>query len=165
MILGYDVAGAAVTGWLAVMLFGLFIVSGPKDPQWVSLPAYLRFGFFGAAVGFMLWSVNLASIPQRPADVGHINASGLWALAMLAYLVTASVVYVLRHTLQPHAWAKIAWVMRLFGRDPSLAPVLLRPDELAAVSRITAGGRAAGPGASAAEVFGKPNDDPHDGGS
>lgn len=160
-----DVLAGGLCAWVTIMLFLLHVITGPRHTQWFTLPDYVRIGFL-ATGGLFFWrAVNfftLATSPLPPS-VGRINAEGMIALVALAYTLTALTWYVATRTLQPMAWARLAWLVGIFRRDPDLAPVPMPVDAVADLMRSNGAEVATPPRAGVERLAGPLNDTPRDG--
>jgi xanthine/uracil permease len=81
MMLNLDVAAGVLTGWIALALFSLHVISSPRHRTWMTIPEYVRRGFLLTGAMFTWRSVNFFSVAGAAGVfLGHINAEGMMAL-------------------------------------------------------------------------------------
>ena len=126
-----DHLAAIGCGWVALILFGLHTLSSPRLASWMTIPGYVRGGFWITGAMFMWRAVNFATLP--PDHLGHVNREGLMALVTLIYTVTALAVWVARMRLPDHGWARLEWIRALMQRRPGIVPAPMTLAEVAAM--------------------------------
>lgn len=99
----------------AISTFVIHVLSNPRRGNWVNLPPYVRVGFFVSGAAMMFWGVNLAALSGEvpPTSPGHINTSGLTALTILTYTLSALAIYVLRRTYPSRVWIRLNHIEHL----------------------------------------------------
>ncbi len=132
------------TGWIAVNLFLLDVISGPRHRLWIVLPNYVRWGVRVSGAGFLLRSANLLTLlPSSP--VGNVNLEAVGVTLALTYTITAVVAFYWARQMPPHAWDRLEWVRSVLLREPTAAPVFLTAAEVTKVAHGV-GAAAVGPG-------------------
>lgn len=131
MTLNLDAIAGVLTGWAALCLFTLHVVSSPRQRNWMTIPEYVRGGFLVSGVMFTWRSANFFTVAKASLVVpGHVNAEGIMALAAITYTMTALAWWRLRSVSAPRAWDRAAWGAGEARGDPQLVPVMMRADEV-----------------------------------
>lgn len=112
---------------VALALFGLQIVTTPRNGVWLNLPLYVRAGLAVTGATMLYRGVNFLTLATDVMDGvrGHINAEGLIATTAFAYTMLAMLSYVLSRTYPQRIWDR----MRFFE---SIAKCKPRGDALQA---------------------------------
>lgn len=135
MTLNIDVIAAICCGMMALCLFGLHVITSPRRHNWFTMPEYVRKGLLVAGATLMCRSVNLFTLPQPPAERGHVNALALMATMTLTYVLIAFTVWALRRFLPGKGWLRLHWAEHVERAQPELAPVMMAPAEIEQLAR------------------------------
>lgn len=148
-----DLALATLTGWIAVCLFALFVITSRKLGQWIVLPGHIRWSFLYVGWLMMVRSVNLISLHEATEPVaGRANLEAVAVMAGVAYLISSLTFYVARRRLPPHMWDRLAWFMRFFKDHPDHVAVPMSAADVAKVAQAS-GMAAVGPEEPPAAVY------------
>lgn len=96
---------------IAMALFTLQVITGPRHGPWMNFPAYVRYGLLASGVTFSLMGVNLTWLANRPEGFGHVNAVTALGLMVFAYTICALTFWVLS-IVKPGA---LRWTLRSLG--------------------------------------------------
>jgi hypothetical protein len=136
MMLNLDVAAGVLTGWIALALFSLHVISSPRHRTWMTIPEYVRRGFLLTGAMFTWRSVNFFSVAGAAGVfLGHINAEGMMALVSVTYMVSALTWWMFTGLLPNHTWERLQWAEARARSHPETVPLMLTPAEVIGVSR------------------------------
>lgn len=128
-----DLFGAVFSGWMALCMFGLHIISAPERGNWMTLPSYVRIGFLVSGAAFLWRSVNLFALGMADEFIppGHLNLQGFISLSALCYMITALVYWQFRRIMaDPRGWQRILWVEKELHEHPDKVPVVVEKEEV-----------------------------------
>lgn len=128
-----DLITAASCGVVALVCFGLFVITSPKHTQWPSFPQYARRGLAITGWLFMLRSVDFTNLP--PGGPGHINALGALTMMALAFTLGSIAYWFTIKVMHPLARQRAEDVEEQLRKNPELIPVLVSKDTVIDVSR------------------------------
>jgi hypothetical protein len=137
MTINLDFIAGVLCTFGSFSLCVIHVISSAKRGEWITLPEYVRVGFFATAMMLLYRGVNLITLAGIP-DVGEplrgrINAEGLMATMALTYTLCALAVCLARKAYPEGVWLSIAraeWIAKMFRRQPAPPYVVLNPQAL-----------------------------------
>jgi MFS superfamily sulfate permease-like transporter len=130
-----DLLAAICCGLMAGCLFALHAISSPKRHNWFTMPEYVRKGLLLTGATLTWRSVNLLTLPQPPAERGHVNAEGMLVTLALTYLIVALTVWAARRYLPGKGWLRLHWAERVERDHPELALAPVTSEEMEHLAR------------------------------
>jgi hypothetical protein len=137
MMLNLDIAAGVLTGWIALALFSLHVISSPRHRTWMTIPEYVRRGFLVTGAMFTWRSVNLFSVAGSDVILGHINAEGMMALISVTYTVSALAWWIFTGLLPARTWERLQWAQRHARDHAETVPLMMTQAEVANVARAS----------------------------
>jgi hypothetical protein len=106
---------------MAVALSVLHILSSPKHRRWLTLPQYVRLGFFVTALGMLFRGVDLLNLSRPEASTaspGHIDGVGFVLTCSMSFTICALAFHAICNSCAPSVRARIESIERLARAGP-----------------------------------------------
>lgn len=148
MTLNMNVLAGFLTGYIALLIFSLHIVSSHRRRRWINIPEYVRRNFIITGAFFLWRSVNLVSLSYVEAPAaGMANREAVMASIALSCLVTSITLWAWMTTMPEGGWSRLEWVRDMLRRPGNEVPVMVDPVDVAHAAGLQA--TAPGEGAEA----------------